>query len=286
MTEGHGKPKSIPPRTDEIDTAWEGFDREAPTKPGTAFGKPTSPPAERPTAVPPVPVEEYAQRLMRDVMTDEEEKSALAAPAFPVVDIVDSVREAMPTLVDENAGMYDVESLQARSPVLGRRDDSGSHAIPLELASESGGGALDMVAARVSPVVAEQSKPSADPLVEMRDRYAVGDFSGALAIAETVLAGSCPNAEAQRYAANCRDILTQMYSARLGSTSQVPKIVLPADQIRWLTLDHRSGFLLSCIDGISTIEEILDVSGMVPLDALRILCDLLQQQVIEMRQKR
>jgi hypothetical protein len=75
-----------------------------------------------------------------------------------------------------------------------------------------------------------------------------------------------------------------MYTARLGSVSLVPKIVLPPERIKWLTLDHRTGFLLSCIDGRSSVEEILDVSGMPALDSLRILCDLLQQQIIAMRE--
>jgi hypothetical protein len=147
----------------------------------------------------------------------------------------------------------------------------------------AGGGALDLVGgAHSTPVV---QKPD-DPMVEMRDRYAVGDFTGALAIAERLLIESPQGAEANRYMVSCRDILTQMYTARLGSAGQVPRVVLAADQIRWLTLDHRSGFLLSCVDGISSVEEILDVSGMPGLDALRILCELLQQGVIEMKPKR
>ena len=47
-----------------------------------------------------------------------------------------------------------------------------------------------------------------------------------------------------------------------------------------LHLDHRAGFLLSCIDGMSSIDDILDVSGMRELDALRILFELVQENVI------
>jgi hypothetical protein len=50
--------------------------------------------------------------------------------------------------------------------------------------------------------------------------------------------------------------------------------------VRWLSLDHRAGFVLSCVDGYSSIDEILDVSGMPPLDALRVLYELLQQRII------
>jgi hypothetical protein len=117
-------------------------------------------------------------------------------------------------------------------------------------------------------------------LRDMRDRFALGDFSGALAAAELVLQNDPHQSEATRYAETSRMRLTSMYESKLGSMSRVPRVVLPPDQVRWLSLDHRAGFVLSCIDGYSSIEEILDVSGMPTTDALRILTDLLQQRVI------
>jgi hypothetical protein len=115
---------------------------------------------------------------------------------------------------------------------------------------------------------------------EMKDRYAMGDFTGALVIAESVLEVEPSDAEAQRYAESCRKVLTQMYAARLGALDRVVSVAVPADQIRWLSLDHRAGFLLSLVDGISTLEEILDISGMSRLEALRIMYALLEQRVI------
>ncbi len=152
----------------------------------------------------------------------------------------------------------------------------------LEFALDGTGDALDLVSARATPLAPR----SDDPMVELRDRYAVGDFTGAMTIAEAVLADDPSNAEVLRYMESCRDILLQMYKARLGSLDRVPRVALPAEELRWLTLDHRSGFLLSCIDGTSTIEEILDVSGMPPLDTLRILYTLMQQQIIELTPER
>jgi hypothetical protein len=55
------------------------------------------------------------------------------------------------------------------------------------------------------------------------------------------------------------------------------------DQLRWLSIDHRSGFVLSLVDGVSSLEMILDVSGMRELDALRILFELVQQRIISFR---
>jgi hypothetical protein len=125
--------------------------------------------------------------------------------------------------------------------------------------------------------------PKTDPMSELRERYALGDFSGALTIAEGLLEDQPTHADAQRYAESCRDVLRQMYAARLGPLDQVPVVAIPAEQLRWLTLDHRSGFLLSHVDGVSTLEEILDISGMNPLEAMRIIYDLLQQKVIALQ---
>lgn len=121
---------------------------------------------------------------------------------------------------------------------------------------------------------------SSGTLRDLQDRYAVGDFTGALVVAESILDAHPEDAEAKRYAQSCREVLTQMYAARLGPMDQVATVAVPTDQITWLSLDHRAGFLLSLVDGVSSMEEILDISGMSRLDALRILYTLVQQNVV------
>jgi hypothetical protein len=123
--------------------------------------------------------------------------------------------------------------------------------------------------------------PAQDPeLRALTDRYAMGDYSGALVVAEGILESDPAHVEASRYAKNCRDVLMQMYAARLGPLNQVVSMAIPAEQIRWLSLDHRSGFLLSLVDGTSSVEEILDMSGMPRLDALRIMFSLFSERVV------
>lgn len=146
------------------------------------------------------------------------------------------------------------------------------------------GSALGVVGSRSGPpssgAPARGRATTGGPTVDMRDRFALGDFTGALVLAETLLEQDPSHAEAARYADSCRERLRQMYAARLGALDRVPRVIVPPDQVRWLSLDHRAGFVLSCVDGYSTIEEILDVSGMPALDALRVLYELLQQRII------
>jgi hypothetical protein len=117
---------------------------------------------------------------------------------------------------------------------------------------------------------------------ELEECYAVGDYSRALQIAEQMLARSPDDLAARRYAQNCRDVLTQMFAARIGPLDQVITVVVSPQEIQWLSLDHRAGFLLSLVDGMSTVDEILDISGMTRLDALKILHDLTEQQVVKL----
>jgi hypothetical protein len=76
---------------------------------------------------------------------------------------------------------------------------------------------------------------SSDPeVIAMKDRYATGDFSGALIVAEGILDANPQHEEALRCRARCTDVLSQMYLARLGSLNQVARVALSGDQIRWL----------------------------------------------------
>jgi hypothetical protein len=60
----------------------------------------------------------------------------------------------------------------------------------------------------------------------------------------------------------------------------VPLLAVAPDRMRGMQLDHRAGFILSHVDGVSDVETILDVSGMASDEALRILNDLAQKGII------
>lgn len=115
---------------------------------------------------------------------------------------------------------------------------------------------------------------------KLRLRFEVGDYSGALVLAEALLDEDADDEIARRYADSCNETLRQMYKARIGAGSQVLRVMISREELRSLNLDHRAGFLLSCIDGYSSIDEILDVSGMQELEALRLLFELVQADVI------
>lgn len=224
---------------------------------------------DRVTAIPELPSELLAKQLMEAAHSDEppppELEGAVTSPSDS--DVPNSQLSTAPPktpVAEEFVLEIDDSALRAEASV---RKPARSLSLELDLSS------LDP--ARSAP------PPSSDPQIrQIADRYATGDFSGALVIAEGILENAPEHSEALRYANNCRDVLTQMYAARLGSLDQRVTVAIPSEQIRWLSLDHRSGFLLSLVDGTSSVEELLDISGMAKLDALRILYNLREERVI------
>jgi hypothetical protein len=65
--------------------------------------------------------------------------------------------------------------------------------------------------------------------------------------------------------------------------ASIPVLVMSATQMRGLQLDHRAGFVLSHVDGVSSVETILDISGMPSEEVLELLQGLLEKGIITAR---
>ncbi len=48
----------------------------------------------------------------------------------------------------------------------------------------------------------------------------------------------------------------------------------------WQKLDHRAAFVLSQVDGMTSYEDIIEISGMNEFDSTRVLARLVQAGVI------
>jgi hypothetical protein len=186
---------------------------------------------------------------------------------------------------DPESGMHECKPTDAFEPVVPPALDLDDPMFPEEERRDSlfDASKIDTLpplgAARRLETPVPKSRGDA-ALRELTDRYAAGDYSGALAVAEEVLVSSPDHPQALRYADRCRRVLTDMLLAKLGPLDQRAEAALRQDQLRWLSLDHRAGFLLSLIDGQATLEDVIDASGMPRLAALRILTELVDRDVI------
>ncbi|MEM6961273.1 MAG: hypothetical protein AAF550_05955 [Myxococcota bacterium] len=128
------------------------------------------------------------------------------------------------------------------------------------------------------------SSPGLDLRSEMAEKFALGDFTGSLRAAELLLGVDSEDAQALHHANSSRIHLEQLYVARLGRLSWIPRVCVPDSEVRWLGLDHRAGFLMSRIDGLISLEQLLELSGMERLEALKMLCELCDNSAIELRE--
>jgi HD-GYP domain-containing protein (c-di-GMP phosphodiesterase class II) len=80
-----------------------------------------------------------------------------------------------------------------------------------------------------------------------------------------------PGASAEEIERQCIEVL--------GSLDRVPRLVRGADLGKH-ALDHRAGFVLTFVDGSTSVETILDASGLPRVELLRILIDLVKAGVV------
>jgi hypothetical protein len=117
-------------------------------------------------------------------------------------------------------------------------------------------------------------------LSRAKDLLDLADHTGALEVAEKILALDPENPEAKQVRERCRVQLLSMYESKLGKLDRRPKVAVKSEEVVWLNLDHRAGFVLSQVDGGTTFEQIFSLSGMSRLDTAKILVQLVEQKVI------
>lgn len=127
----------------------------------------------------------------------------------------------------------------------------------------------------------EESDPFDTLLLGYDELWALNDFSGALELAEKALGMRPGDQDTLDKIGRAQNKLLAMYEAKLGAITRRPRVRVNPSEIIWLNLDHRAGFVLSLIDGLSTYDEVLALSGMPRFDTCRILAKLLEERVIE-----
>jgi hypothetical protein len=123
--------------------------------------------------------------------------------------------------------------------------------------------------------------PSPDDIHrEIADRFALGDYAAALSAAELQLGLDPDDDGARQYAETSRARLETRYTTRIGSLDYVFNLAVPAAKVKWLGLDPQAAFLLSLVDGQTTVAEVLDLCQMGRLEALRVFTELLEAKAI------
>ncbi len=127
----------------------------------------------------------------------------------------------------------------------------------------------------------EQEEDQCEALMRgARELFELGDFSGSLDLVEKVLKIDAENVSARAYMQRNEATLVKMYESKLGDMGRTPRQLMPPDEVIWMNMHHKAGFLLSQVDGQLSFEDLLVISGMPRFDTMRILADLVQQGII------
>ena len=116
-----------------------------------------------------------------------------------------------------------------------------------------------------------------------KELLALNDFSGALELIEKILERQPNDREALQMHETCEHNLTLMYESKIGGMDARPRIAIPPDEVIWLNLDPRAGFVLAQIDGEVSFEDLYAICGLKRLDTARILCQLLEEGVVQVQ---
>jgi hypothetical protein len=160
-------------------------------------------------------------------------------------------------------------------------DEGPSLAIPQPEVTGEGGNAAWSIHKDKVPA---ESGPDDETQVWMRgarELVALDDFSGALELLNKVLDRKPDDADAQKLYGSCEHNLTLMFESKIGSMDARPRTAIPPDEIIWLNLDPRAGFVLAQIDGEVSFDDLYAICGLKRLDTARILCELLEQGVVQ-----
>jgi tetratricopeptide (TPR) repeat protein len=148
--------------------------------------------------------------------------------------------------------------------------------------------ALSLVSAATPlPLGAHRPRPpepreEIDKLIRRaKDLQELDDHSGAMEVILKAQELAPMNREVKMLRDRSESILLTMYESKLGGLDRVPRVGLKEDEIIWLNLDHRAGYMLAQIDGHATFEELFAISGMARLDTARILAQLVEEGVIK-----
>ena len=112
---------------------------------------------------------------------------------------------------------------------------------------------------------------------QMRHAFSENDYERALMLGERYLKHDDADTLARLYVEECRLMLEVQLVELLQPLDRIVKVRLRIDDPSKARIDPRGAFLLSRIDGASTVDDLLDIAGMPRVDALRYLVEWVQQ---------
>ena len=132
------------------------------------------------------------------------------------------------------------------------------------------------------PKQGRSARVVAAALQECRALMGGGDYKGALELLRSIKGPESVSIEFEATVELVRSLLFRSYSERIGDLDSVPVIKSESGALSKFNLPTDAGFLLSVVDGMTTVADLISVSGMDTFEALYILGSLMDAGIVEM----
>jgi hypothetical protein len=132
------------------------------------------------------------------------------------------------------------------------------------------------------PADHESLGATGDALVrEATKLFRAGELEGALDLFETVARRDAAKIEVQSYIEMLRSQLLKSYRERIGSRDGTVRLMIDSDAVMKFNLPTTAGFVLSLVDGSTSVNDLMSLSGLDAFDTLRILTGLIDAGIVE-----
>jgi hypothetical protein len=118
-------------------------------------------------------------------------------------------------------------------------------------------------------------------LADALELFRKGEVQESLELFETLASENPGRMEIQGYFELVRSHLYKYYHERIADPYGVLKVKITPKEIMRFNLPANAGFVLSMVDGRTSVNEILALSGMDPFEAVRVVSKLLEAGIVE-----
>jgi len=135
-------------------------------------------------------------------------------------------------------------------------------------------------AAELSP---DEGEATLDELVSEGQRLVrEEELEAGLDLLEAVARRDPKRLEVHGHIESVRSRLVKRYRDRMGALDGVPRLSLGLSDVMKFNLPAHAGFMLSLIDGDTSLGDIVSLSGMDSFEALRVLNDLIEAGIVSL----
>lgn len=133
-----------------------------------------------------------------------------------------------------------------------------------------------------APAAGASEESTAEALAQEAMRlFRDGDLEAALDLFATVALRDGSQVEAQNYVEMIRSQLLKSYRERVGQRDRPLRLCIDQAQVMKFNLPATAGFVLSLVDGSTSVDDLMSLSGLDAFETLRIVTGLMKSGILE-----